>query len=77
MKNTMIYLESVHTYIDESTGNMYPALGYRKSWLRKPINVLDDPPSYWFKNLSKSKKESKIVNEICGHIAYQDYYRLI
>ena len=56
----MIYLESVGSYIDENTANIYPAFDNGKCDLENPISLKEDEvASDWFDALTK--KEHNIV----------------
>jgi len=69
MKNTMIYLESVGSYIDENTANIYPAFDNGKCDLANPISLIEEEvASDWWETLSK--KDYKIAKKIFQSFLY-------
>ena len=63
----MIYLESVGSYIDENTANIYPAFDNGKCDLANPISLLEEEVATdWWEQLNT--KDYKIVKKIEHHI---------
>ena len=61
MKNNMVYLESVGSWLDRSNGNIYPAFNDGKVDLKYPISIPEGEVALdWIESLSV--EDSVLVN---------------